>query len=80
MQTRTRVAIATLVAVAAWAGMIGGEFWLKCRVPDSEGCIWAKAYFPGLSVPLYGVMIGVPVFCLAFWLTGWWRQRRGSST
>lgn len=80
MRTRTRVAIATVIAVAAWVAMVGGEIWIKCRLPDSEGCVWAKSYFPGLTVPLYGVMIGLPVFCFVIWFTGLWRQRRGSST
>lgn len=76
IRTRTRVGIATIIAVIAWAAMTGGEILVKCRIPDSEACLWARSFFPGLTVPLYGILIGVPAFWLAFWLTGWWSSRR----
>lgn len=75
MTKGTRLAIAGVCAIAITAIVIGAEIAIKCRVPDSEGCTWAKAFFPELTVPLYAAMVGLPFFGLFFWLLGRWVQR-----
>ena len=46
-----------------------------CRIPDSEACVWGKAYFPltlGLSLVLLGgTAAGVVYLALS------WRRRKG---
>lgn len=68
MRSGKRLAIAGVVSIAITATVIGLEIALKCRLPQSEGCMWAKAFFPQLTVPLYSAMIGLPAFGLSFWL------------
>lgn len=52
---------ALLIALAA--GLLAGigyplvDLALSCRVPDSEACVWGKAYLP-LSFALSVVIVG----------------------
>jgi hypothetical protein len=67
---RKRFAFATAIGVIAWWAMVLGEIYVKCRVPDSEACSWAHAFFPKLTVPLFFVIIGLPAFVIAYVIAG----------
>jgi hypothetical protein len=69
-----------LVLALAAAGLAGLghpvlDLLLKCRAPFSEACVWARAYLP-LTLGLELLLVGIPVFLLAYWLLGR-SQRRG---
>jgi hypothetical protein len=61
---------AVSVGVVAWWAVVLGEIYFKCRVPDSEGCHWAHAFFPELTVPLFFVIIGLPAFAIGYAVAG----------
>lgn len=75
---KKRLLISTLVAAVAWWGVVFGEIYMKCRVPDSEGCSWAHAFFPELTVPLFFVIIGLPSFFMAYGVLGWLAHRKSA--
>lgn len=65
---------------ALWASIlvgtaIGGaypyvDFALACRTPDSEACVWGKAYFPltlGLSLVLLGGLSAGLTYAFLAW-------------
>ena len=44
---------------------------LACRVPDSEACVWGKAYLPlslGIAIPTIGGLVAVVTYALWKWL------------
>jgi hypothetical protein len=50
---------------------------LACRIPDSEACVWAKAYLPftlGLSVVLLGGLVTALAYAALMW-----KRRRESN-
>jgi hypothetical protein len=52
------------------------DLTLACRTPDSEACVWGKAYLPltlGLSVVLLGGIVTGLVYAALMW-----QCRRGS--
>jgi hypothetical protein len=75
---KKRLLISALVGTLAWWGVVFGEIYFKCRVPESEGCSWAHAFFPELTVPLFFVIIGFPSFLLCYAVTGWLASRKPS--
>jgi hypothetical protein len=48
---------------------------LACRVPDSEACVWGKAYFP-LTLTLSVVMLGGIATGLAYAALMWRRNKK----
>ena len=46
-----------------------------CRVPDSEACVWGKAYFP-LTVFISVIVVGGAAAGLAYALLTWRRGRQ----
>jgi hypothetical protein len=38
--------VATAVGVLVGIGYPLLELWRNCRLPESEGCVWGKAYLP----------------------------------
>ena len=43
---------------------------LACRAPESEGCVWGKAYLPlslGISIPLIGGVVAVVAYAFMTW-------------
>ena len=56
-----RLLIATVAGVLAALAVPYGNLWLKCQMPESEACVWSKAYLP-LSLGLMALTLGVPVF------------------
>ena len=71
----------TRIVVAILAGVVVGVLYpvvdlaVACRIPDSEGCVWGKAYLPltfGLSIVLLGSMVAAIVYGVLSW-----RSRKG---
>ena len=61
-------AIAIGVAVGAAYPFV--DVALSCRVPDSEACVWGKAYLPlslGLSIPMIGGVVAGVAYALWAW-------------
>ena len=63
-----------LVALGTWLVVGIGypylDLALACRTPDSEACVWGKAYFPltmGLSLTLLGGLAAGLVYALRVW-------------
>ena len=43
---------------------------LSCRAPESEACVWGKAYLPlslGISVPVIGTIVAVIAYAVMAW-------------
>ena len=43
---------------------------LSCRVPESEACVWGKAYLPlslAISIPIIGGVIAAVAYALWTW-------------
>ena len=43
---------------------------LSCRVPESEACVWGKAYLPlslGISIPIIGGVVAGVAYALWAW-------------
>jgi hypothetical protein len=64
------IPLALLLSIAIGVPVV--ERWIKCLSPESEGCVWAKAYMP-LSFALWTI-VGVLVAAVAWYLLG--RARR----
>ncbi len=47
-----------------------------CRVPDSEACVWGKAYFP-LTMTISVVMLGGIATGLVYSALTWRRKQEG---
>lgn len=63
-----------LVALGTWLVVGIGypylDLALACRIPDSEACVWGKAYFPltmGLSLTLLGGLAAGLVYAVVVW-------------
>jgi len=67
-----RIAVAALVGLAAPQVEVAA----KCRRPDSEACVWAKAYLP-LTRPVYFVLFGLLTFGVLSLMTHLTARRRG---
>lgn len=67
--------------IALSAGLLAGiaypfvDLALACRVPDSEACVWGKAYLP-LTLGLSVVIVGGAVAGLVYAALAWQRRRR----
>ena len=67
---------ATLAGALALGATVSlAKLWFLCRQPESEACVWGKAYLP-LSLPLEAVAVG----CIALMILAGVRMltRRGS--
>jgi hypothetical protein len=73
-----RAALLTALFIGALIG-IGYPFLdvaLACRVPDSEACVWGKAYFP-LTLTISVVVLGGVAAGLVYAVLIWSRSRQG---
>ena len=59
--TKTRIVICVVVSFAAGAALSLGKLAFHCRVPDSEACVWGKAYRP-IGLPIETLVFGAGVF------------------
>ena len=75
MRTRHLV-IAAGVGVLAGIGIPLASLWRACRLPESEACVWGRAYLT-LSLGI-GAIIGIVVAIVAYALLGMWARRRRS--
>jgi hypothetical protein len=51
---------------------------LACRVPESEACVWGKAFLAlslGISIPLVGGVVAVVAYAFMTWRNGKTRKQ-----
>jgi MFS family permease len=61
---------AIVLGVVAGAAYPLVDVALSCRVPESEACVWGKAYLPlslGISIPIIGGVVAVAAYALWAW-------------
>ena len=55
---------ATLAGALALGATVSlAKLWFFCRQPESEACVWGKAYLP-LSLPFEAVAVGCVVLMI----------------
>ncbi len=62
---RTKALIAVLLGLLAGLAYPIVDLAIACRIPDSEACVWGKAYLPltfSLSIMLVGGVVAAVVF------------------
>lgn len=69
-----QLVIALIVGVVVGAASPFIDVALSCRAPESEACVWGKAYLP-LSLSISIPLIGSGVAAIAYALMAW-RKRR----
>lgn len=71
MTARTKALIsAIIIGVVAGAAYPLVDVALSCRVPESEACVWGKAYLPltlGISIPVIGGVVAAAAYALWAW-------------
>jgi hypothetical protein len=68
---RARILVALCIGLLAGLAYPAIDLAMACRIPDSEACVWGKAYFPltlGLSVVLLGGVTAGLVYAALGWL------------
>ena len=73
MKPRARVFVALGVGLIAGIGYPLVDLAVACRAPDSESCVWGKAYLPFtfvLSVPIVGAVVAWIVHAVLVARTG----------
>ena len=73
---RAPVLIALLTGAVVGIGYPFVDIAWKCRVPDSEACVWGKAYF-SLTLTVSIVVLGGIAAGLVYALLVWRRKRKG---
>jgi hypothetical protein len=73
---RTSLLIALIVGAVVGVGYPFVDLALACRLPQSEACVWGKAYFP-VTLILSVVMAGTAAAGLTYAVLAWRRRRRG---
>jgi hypothetical protein len=73
---RASLVIALLTGAVVGIGYPYLDVALACRVPDSEACVWGKAYFP-LTLTVSVVMLGGVAAGLVYAVLMWHRNRKG---
>lgn len=73
---RAPLLIALLTGAVIGIGYPYVDLALACRVPDSEACVWGKAYFP-LTLTISVVMLGGIATGLVYAALMWRRKRKG---
>ena len=71
MSVRTRILLASIIL----GGVVGVAYpfvdlALACRAPQSEACVWGKAYLPlslGISIPLIGGVVAALAYGFMTW-------------
>jgi hypothetical protein len=60
MSARTRAIVALAIGAVAGVAWPLLDVAMSCRLPESEACVWGKAYLPltlGISVPVVGAVV-----------------------
>lgn len=76
LSRRAASVVALFIGLAAGLGYPYVDIAVACRAPESEACVWGKAYFPltlGLSLVLLGGIAGG----LAYAALSWRRKPKG---
>jgi hypothetical protein len=77
LSRRAPLLIALSIGAAVGIGYPFVDIGLACRVPDSEACVWGKAYFP-LTLSISIVMLGGIAAGLAYAVLVWRRGGKGT--
>ena len=75
------VAMAVGLVVATAYPLV--DLALSCRAPQSEACVWGKAYLPltfGLSIPIVGTLAAAVTYALIAWVARRKRVRSASGS
>lgn len=73
---RSSILIALASGLAVGLGYPYIDLAAACRVPDSEACVWGKAYFP-LTLGLSLVLLGGTTAGLVYAALSWRRKNKG---
>lgn len=79
MNARIKVSTATILGAVVGTAYPLVDLALACRAPESEACIWGKAYLPlslGISIPLIGGVVAVVAYAVIAWRNR--RQGKGA--
>ena len=61
---------AVIIGVLAGTASPFIDVALSCRAPESEACVWGKAYLPlslSISIPLIGGVVAAVAYALMSW-------------
>lgn len=75
LSRRTPLLIALFIGALIGIGYPFLDVALACRVPDSEACVWGKAYFP-LTLTISVVVLGGVAAGLVYAVLIWRRSRQ----
>ncbi len=78
LSRRAPLLIALLIGALTGIGYPFLDVALACRVPDSEACVWGKAYFP-LTLTISVVVLGGVAAGLVYAVLIWRRSRQGDN-
>jgi len=76
LSRRTPLLIALFIGAVIGIGYPFLDIALACHVPDSEACVWGKAYFP-LTLTISVVVLGGVAAGLVYAVLIWRRSRQG---
>jgi MFS family permease len=68
-----KILTAAVIGVAAGAALPFIDVAIACRAPESEACVWGKAYLPlslGISIAIIGSAVAMLVYALLAWRSG----------
>jgi hypothetical protein len=57
------VVLMAAASIAAGAAVAGLKLWYHCRAPESEACVWGKAY-SAVALPVESLLYGAIAFAL----------------
>ncbi len=78
LSRRAPLLIALFIGALIGIGYPFLDVILACRVPDSEACVWGKAYFP-LTLTISVVVLGGVAAGLVYAVLIWRRSRKGDN-
>jgi hypothetical protein len=79
LKRRTAFVVALFIGLVVGGGYPYLDLTWACRIPDSEACVWGKAYFP-LTLGVSVVLLGGIATGLAYAALSWRRTPRGGDS